>query len=160
MALVEDRYRHRPHLDLKYRFLFRKPLNAKLEEGSRALYMWLSNVAKLSSISTKPTSQERKIRVHTKFQHLSDADLGRLRRLRVSHVLSSSGSKPNSRTFALGVAKLTTNLLLPAMWNIVTKTTPTPLVPPRSRRKNFKRSIHSSQATKIWDRGRTACHMT
>ena len=38
LALVVDRYQHRSHLDMKYRFLFHKTLAAKLEESNPALY--------------------------------------------------------------------------------------------------------------------------
>ena len=158
-ALVEDRYRHRPHLDAKYKFLFRKPLAAKLEEGNRALYMWLSTVANLSSLSTRPTHQQASMATYTTQERLSDEELGRLRRpmrrLRRLRDLSPASPQPKQKKpFALGVTHPTRNMLLPAMWKITTKNAPTPLLPTRQRQKNFKSSIRSSQANKLWDRGR------
>ena len=160
VALVEERYKHRPHLDLKYQFLFRKPLAAKLEEGNRVLFMWLSNVANLSSLSTKPTHQQASMHAYTKFQRLTDAAIGRLRRplRRLRHLRDLSPAFPlpkQKNPFALGVTHSTRNMLLPAMWKITTKNAPTPLLPTRQRRKIFfKSSIRSSQANKFWNRGR------
>ena len=47
VELVTDRYQHRPHLNLKYKFLYSKPLNKRLEEGNRTLHAWLASVANL-----------------------------------------------------------------------------------------------------------------
>ena len=158
IALVEDRYRHRPHLDTKYKFLFRTPLVAKLEEGNRALYMWLSTVANLSSLSTRSPHQQASMDTFTTHKRLSDEALGRLRRprrrLRRLRDSPANFHRTSKTTFVLGASKPMKNTLLTAVWNIPTRQAPVPLLPVRQRRKYFRRSIQSSQANKLWDRGR------
>ena len=78
-AFVTDRYRHRPHLDLKYKWLFKKSLADLLKQGNRALYVWLGSVNNFAFISSGPT--QTSISAHALYKHLSDAALGRLRRL-------------------------------------------------------------------------------
>jgi len=77
-SLVTDRYLHRPHLDEGHRWLFGKPLSSCLQEGNRALQVWLTSVSNLSSITTGLTQTD--LRRHATFQRLSADDLGRLRR--------------------------------------------------------------------------------
>ena len=161
VALVVDRYRYRPHLDRKYQFLFRKPLTARLEEGNRALYAWLSSLANLSSLSTKPPTTQRPMNVYTTYQRLSNDAIGclrrplrRLRRLRDAPIVPLK--KCSRSNFALGISKPTKALLLPALWNFTPRTKPIPLQRARRKRKNFNGSIVSSQASKLWDRGRRA----
>ena len=59
VMLVTDRYKHQPHLDAMYKFLYNKALHKRLEDGNRALYPWLTSVANLSSLSTKPAAQQQ-----------------------------------------------------------------------------------------------------
>lgn len=74
VLLVEERYRHRPHLDRQHNFLFRKPLSERLQEGNRALYMWLETVAGLAAISTRRHRQSSMTQ-HATEERLSDAPL-------------------------------------------------------------------------------------
>ena len=67
VALVTDRYYHCPHLDIKYNWLFKKPLATLLQQGNCALYVWLGSVNNFASLSSV-------------YKRLSDAAIGRLRR--------------------------------------------------------------------------------
>ena len=70
-AFVTDRYRHRPHLDLKYKWLFKKSLADLLKQGNRALYVWLGSINNFASISSGP--MQPSIFAHALYKRLSDA---------------------------------------------------------------------------------------
>ena len=161
VALVNDRYLHRPHLDPKYKFLYNKPLHKRLEEGNRTLYAWLSSVANLSSLSTKPATRQQSIDMHATFTRLSDTQMGRLRRpmrrlRRLSDQTPAKSGAPLKSKFALGQSSPSETRLLTGMWNFATASPPTPLVKSKARKKVFHNSIRSKQAKLLWDRGRTA----
>ena len=166
VALVNDRYLHRPHLDPKYKFLYNKPLHKRLEEGNRALYTWLSSVANLSSLSTKPATRQQSIDTHATFMRLSDTQMGRLRRpLRRLRRLSrnrnqfGNSTAPAKSKYALGRTATLETRLLTSMWNFATLSPPVPAPPSRARKKVFHNSTRSRQAKLVWDRGRQTRHL-
>ena len=156
VALVTDRYTHRPHLDAKYNFLFRKPLLSRLEEGNRTLYAWLGSVANLSSLSTKPLTRQQSIRAHATFQRLSDFQADSLsrpkRRLRRLFGCPASNTKKSCSKFALGARQYKADQRLTKMWNFSPNRLPAPSAP--IKRKRFKTGIVSDGAKKVWDRGK------
>jgi hypothetical protein len=156
VALVTDRYTHRPHLDAKYNFLFRKPLLSRLEEGNRTLYAWLGSVANLSSLSTKPLTRQQSIRAHATFQRLSDFQADSLsrpkRRLRRLFGCPASNTKKSCSKFALGARQYKADQRLTKMWNFSPNRLPAPSAP--IKRKRFKTSIVSDGAKQVWDRGK------
>eukprot|EP00590_Aulacoseira_subarctica_P001744 CAMPEP_0172425310 /NCGR_PEP_ID=MMETSP1064-20121228/31423_1 /TAXON_ID=202472 /ORGANISM="Aulacoseira subarctica , Strain CCAP 1002/5" /LENGTH=228 /DNA_ID=CAMNT_0013168065 /DNA_START=228 /DNA_END=911 /DNA_ORIENTATION=- len=108
-TLVTDRYLYRPHLEDRYRWLFGIPLTTRLKEGNRALQVWLTSVSNLSSITTGLTQTD--LRQHATFQRLSEASLGRLRRLH--HVTGHVTSKSK---FALGHPHPSSTQTLTTLW--------------------------------------------
>ena len=90
-----------------------KQLNKRLEEGNRTLYAWLASVANLSSLSTKPTTRQQSIDMHATFTRLSEAQMGRLRRL-ADLPAPSSWKTPKCR-FALGRGQTADTQLLTAV---------------------------------------------
>jgi len=119
VALVTDRYTHRPHLDTKYTWLYKAPLAQLLLQGNRALYAWLNSVNNLSSISSGP--KQSTLHSHL-FCRLSDEAMGRLRRprrLRRLFPLSVNTSKSQRRgKHILGNSLPTTTRLLTKIWNL------------------------------------------
>ena len=159
VALVTDRYRHRPHLAPRYTFLYKKSLPERLLEGNRALFTWLSSVANLSSISSGPC--QTSINAHATFQRLSYAALGRLRRpLRRRRRLKFPSPKKRTGKFALGqpVSRYSPSFLT-AHCSFTPRKPPMPLKPAPRRKKMFKSSINSHAARLIFDRGRSARHL-
>ena len=158
VALVTDRYRHRPHLAPRYNFLYKKSLQDRLLEGNRALYTWLSSVSNLSSISSGPC--QTSICTHT-FQRLSNDAVRRLRRpLRRLRRLQPASGPTRKRGFALGQpASRYSSSFLTAIWNFTPRNPPVPLQSTRGRKKMFKSSINSHVARLTFDRGRSARHL-
>ena len=159
VLLVEERYRHRPHLDQRYNFLFRKPLLARLQEGNRALYMWLENVSNLSSISTR-RHRQTSIHNHATVERLTEEDKGRLRRplarlRRASNPICFKVRKGSPKS-VLGTQAPSISQLLPALWKFTPQQAPVQLSSKRPRKKRFKHSIRSCAAWLTWDRGRSS----
>ena len=150
VALVTDRYLHRPHLDDRYRWLFGKPLRDRLLEGNRALHVWLTSVQNFSSISSGWT--QTALDTHATRVRLTEAALGRLRRPRGRLRRPPSGCVSEASSGgALGVTKGFTARSLPAMWGFA------PPVPPlvkKRRRRSVKKSVRSHSIKRLFDRGR------
>ena len=142
-ALITDRYKHRQHLDHKYSWLYKKSLQTLFLEGNRALYVWLSSVNKLSSISSGPIQMS--LFAHNLYKRLSNEAWGRLRRC-LRHLRRLFPFAPN--TF------LTTSCTLRTIWNIMVASSPIALKPV-CKPKQFKKSVRSHDIRKMWDRGRS-----
>jgi hypothetical protein len=158
VALVTDRYLHRPHLDERYRWLFGKPLSERLLDGNRALHVWLTSIKNFSSISAGWT--QTVLDTHATFERLTEEALGRLRRpgRRLRRL-------PGGLTYAVrsgsvfGTIKGSTAQFLPDLWGFTPRTVPV-LVPAKKRRKKALRDcVRSHSIKRLFDRGREARHL-
>jgi len=151
-ALIVDRCTHRPHLDDRHHWLFGVPLETRLKEGNRSLQIWLTSVSNLSSITTGFVQTD--LRRHATHQRLTEGALGRLRRpKRRLRRRSPTISPPTFSKFVLGTTRPSSSQLLTNMWNLTLSSQPTPLKR-KPRKPRCRKQSHSTQAYKIFDRGR------